>query len=166
MAKRSVVVDRVNEVARPTEVRLEGHDRQRLVLLPVKFRSEMVGFLDLANPRSAVWADVFRSLRESGQPAYVELDSETGIITELLLPLVVTVESISADDRRDGMTVELVISHAHHFLSSSNPRYRELLRALEAAYQEQRFVLVTETLDTHEIIDVRPAPDVSAAPGA
>jgi sugar phosphate isomerase/epimerase len=105
--------------------------------------------------RSRIWADVLRSLSESGQPAYVEIDPETSAITQLLLPIPYRVQRIAP--ARDGLEVELVISHARHYLRKSNPRFEELRKALEAARAAQAPVLVTETLNEHEIIDVRPA---------
>ena len=155
MPRGDVLVDGVSDVgsaerglAKPGEP----------VLAPVRFRGGRMGMLDMGLPRSSVWADVLRSLRDAGEPAYVEIDRDTGVIIELLLPRAVTVASITPTPEQDGVQVELVISHARHFLRRSNPAYDELLRALETARTQEAAVLVTETLDTHEIIDVRSLP--------
>ena len=51
--------------------------------------------------------------------------------------------------------MELVISHAKHFLRRSNPDFAQLLETLERARASKALVAVTETED-HDIIDVRP----------
>jgi hypothetical protein len=122
--------------------------------LTVSFAGGRTGVLDLSVHRSRVWADVLRSLRETGQPAYVEIDPETGLITELLLPLRKTVGEIQ--ETEEGLIVELIISHGAHYLRRSNPEFEELRKLLEAARKRGTLVLVTETLEEHEIIDVRP----------
>jgi hypothetical protein len=53
------------------------------------------------------------------------------------------------------MTIGLIISHARHMLRRANPDYDELLEELESAQKSGASVLVTETRDEHEIIDVR-----------
>lgn len=50
------------------------------------------------------------------------------------------------------------ISHARHYLDTANPDYQLLLNALTVARQQGTPVLITETLDDHQIIDVRPDP--------
>src|SRR5689334_18833307 len=142
-----IIVDDVRDVSPPAEV--SGLEGQRLT---ITFAAGRTGMLDLAEPRSAVWADVLNSLRERGEPAYVRLDPN-GVITELLLPVRYTVGKL--DPVSDGIEVELVISHARHYLRASHPRFDEFLSVLESARGHSAPVRVTETLDTHEIIDVR-----------
>jgi hypothetical protein len=112
--------------------------------------------------RGAVWADVLRSLREQDQPAYVEIAPDTGLITELLLPLRFTVGSIESTEV--GLEIELVVSHARHRLRRSNPDFDELRESLEAARESGEPMLVTET-DDHEIVDVRRADETAAGSG-
>ncbi len=151
----NILVDGVSDVG-TAERRLAKPGEA--VLAPVRFRGGRSGMLDMSLPRSTVWAEVLQSLRDAGEPAYVEIDPDTGVITELLLPRAVTVESITPTPERDGVQVELLISHARHFLRRSNRAYDDLLRTLETARARKAAVLVTETLDTHEIIDVRSLP--------
>src|SRR5262245_56835520 len=119
----------------------------------IPFQSGRSGRLDLSKPHAAVWASVLESMRQSNAPAYVEIDPATSEITNLLVPLSVGVENITAvmDDRE----VELVISHAKHFLRAANPDFEQLLETLERARANKTLVAVTETAD-HDIIDVRP----------
>ena len=127
-------------------------------LLAVQFQGGESAFLDPSLPQSAVWADVLQSLREAGQPAYVEVDPESRVITRLLLPRALTVESITPTEAGDGVEVELVISHARHFLRRDHRDYDRLLRALEGARKKKATVLVTDDLETQQIIDVRALP--------
>lgn len=123
----------------------------------ISFAGGRNGLLDRASPRSAVWAEVLTSLQETGSPAYVEIDPASGVITNLLAPLVVQVGDIGAAEG-DEIPVELIISHARHFVRRSNPDAEALLEALRRAKAENGAVAVTEQPDTHEIIDVKPAP--------
>jgi hypothetical protein len=100
-----------------------------------------------------VWASVLDSMRQAGTLAYVEIDPATREITNLRVPLTVGVEQITpvAND----MAVELVISHARHFLRRANSDFAQMLEALERARDNKTLVAVTET-DDHDIVDVRP----------
>src|SRR5262249_62077165 len=64
--------------------------------------------------------------------------------------------------RGDGLEVELEISHARHYLRREHPRFDEMHKTLERARREKAPVLVTESLDSSAIIDVRPAPSAGA----
>jgi hypothetical protein len=120
----------------------------------VRFEGGQSGVLDLRQPRSVVWAEVLHSMREANQPAYVEIDPVTNVITELLCPVVVQVGEIR--ETKSGAEVDLIISHARHYLQRAQANYRELLDALDSARRQKSTVIVTET-DDHKIIDVRPA---------
>ncbi|TFG51038.1 MAG: hypothetical protein E4H37_08530 [Gemmatimonadales bacterium] len=156
MARPKALVDAVSEIARKATPRADKRAAPAPTLVSVNFQNGQSAYLDMSLSRSHVWAEVLQSLRETGQPAYVEVDEDSGVITELLLPRAVTVESITPREPEDGVNVALVISHARHTLNRSNARYDQLLRALESARKTKASVLVTEDLDTHEIIDVRP----------
>ena len=158
MARPKALVDSVSEVAREATPRAAKRARPAPVLLSVNFQSGQSAYLDMNLSRSRVWAEVLESLRETGQPAYIEVDEDSNVITELLLPRRVTVEAITPNEEGDGVDVELVISQVRHPLRRDNPRYEQLLRALESARKKKASVLVTEDLDTHEIVDVRPLP--------
>lgn len=154
MPRRKVLVDRVRELGEPSQVlgatKVEAAPGQ----LAVTFGRGRIAVLDLTEHRAAVWAEVLDSLRESGEPAYVEIDPETQHITELLLPAPYTVEYLERS--REGFEVGLVISHAKHFVRRSNPEFEEIIHLLRRAQDERFRVLVTETLDTHEIVNVQP----------
>lgn len=131
-------------------------ERPRYVTIP--FQSGRSARLDLSKPHAAVWASVLDSMRESNAPAYVEIDPATSEITNLLVPLSVGVENIKpADGDRE---VELVISHAKHFLRAANPDFEPLLALLEQARANKTLVAVTET-ESHDIIDVQPISGIS-----
>src|SRR5438128_8560669 len=150
MAKANALVDSVSEVSLAPEWRAAALGPPAPTFLPIRFRSGQSGLLDMSLPRSAVWAEVLQSLRDTGQPAYVEVDAQTRVINELLLPGTFTVQLIIPTADKDGVEVKLVISHARHFLRRSSPDYQDLLRVLETAQKERTTVLVTEALDTHE----------------
>ena len=122
----------------------------------IAFAGGRSGLLDRSSPRSAVWAEVLSSLQETGAPAYVEIDPASGMITNLLAPLVVQVGEIGQAEG-DEIPVELIISHARHFVRRSNPDAEAMLETLQRARTENGAVAVTEQPDTHEIIDVKPA---------
>lgn len=163
MAKTNAIVDSVSEVSVMPERRAAGLGAPAPTFVAIRFRNGQSGFLDMSLPHSAVWADVLQSLRDTAQPAYVKIDAETRVINELLLPGSFTVQSVRPAADKDGIEVKLVISHARHFLRRSNPDYKELLRILQAAQKVGTTVLITEALDTHEIIDVRPLTKASKA---
>lgn len=157
MGRTTVLVDEIRDVAQVAELRAEISERPPPQILSVTFASGQSGLLDVSRAQDAVWADVLRSLQERRQPAYVEIDPETSFISALLLPLRFTVGSIKPAAERGALEVELVISHARHVLRRSNPDFARLRRTLQAAQEEGVEVLVTETPDEHEIIDVRSA---------
>jgi len=120
----------------------------------VIFGGGRTGLLDLRLNRSRIWGEVLESLRDSGQPVYVEIDPDTDLITELLLPIRFLVGAVEPFD--EGLRVDLIVSQARHYLRASNPQFEQLRRQLETARDSRQPVLVTETIDDHEIIDVRP----------
>jgi hypothetical protein len=109
----------------------------------------------MSNPPSAIWADVLESLRAMEQPAYVEVDPATQYIVLLLIPLSVHVGVMK--EVPDGFEVELIISHALHYLRRDRPHFQEMLATLQTAQKDKTELLVTETLDEHVIIDARRA---------
>jgi hypothetical protein len=161
MADAKAVIDGVSSLSSSlTEVRTARSAKPRSPLVTVTFQGGQSGLLDMNLPRSVVWAEVLHSMRETNQPAYVEIDPATNIITELLYPLAVQVGELK--ETASGLEVELIISHARHYLQKTRPNFRELLNALRAAQKQGTKVLVTETLDDHQIIDVRPLEKLGA----
>jgi hypothetical protein len=112
--------------------------------------------LDLKDPRAAVWQEILNDFRESKELVYLETDSSTNVIKNILYPRSVLVSRIAPAPVENRHEVELEISQARHFLDTRNADYQQLLRALTVAQQQGTPVLVTETLDDHQIIDVRP----------
>src|SRR6266542_4421517 len=92
-------------------------------VVSIAFQGGRTGRLDLSTPRNAVWADVIESLRRGNAPVYVEIDPASNVITNLLVPLAVRVGDITPAP--DGVEVELIVSHAKHFLRRSNTDYEQ-----------------------------------------
>lgn len=156
MPRPNALVDEIKDISDPAALRVAAREGPRGQYLTVAFASGRTGLLDVTEHRSRVWAEVLESLRESGTPAYVEIDPRTGLITEVLQPVRFTVGRLSPVS--DGVEVELVPSQARHYLRRSDPDFDALRRRLEEARRAPRPLWVTETLTEHEIIDVRPAP--------
>jgi len=153
LPRANSLVDEVSEILRPsgpaaTRVQVRAN------YATVSFGGGRRGLLDLTEHRSRVWAEILESLREARSPAYVEIDPQSSLITELRLPKPYRVGRIARVP--EGLQVELIVSHARHSLSRSNPDFEDLREALEEARKKGSEILVTET-DRHEIIDARPA---------
>ena len=161
MADRSAIVDLVEGFREGadeavTKARTVGPAPQKAV--SVAFAGGRVGLLDLGQPRGAVWLKVLRSLHEQKTPAYVEVEPRSQEITRLLQPTRQPVGEIQPlEGSRGDLRVTLLRSHALHVLRRSHPRFEELRRLLATARKAETAVWVTETLDSHEIIDVRTA---------
>jgi IS5 family transposase len=153
MARPNAHVGQVQSLTRPDEVQAE---RQPVAgpSLTVTFADGRQARLDLADYRSRVWAQVLHNLYQAGQPAYVEIDPDSHLITQLLQPLRFTVDEIRRVD--GGLEVDLKVSHGRHYLRRSNPDFEQLREALENARKRGTPVLVTETINEHEIIHVQP----------
>jgi hypothetical protein len=159
---RSAVVASVRNIARERLQKKRGADNSVSYATRVRFDDGATGRLDPASPRDRVWQEVLQSLAESRQPAYVEIDPDTGYIAALLLPgtfIVTAIREIESGDRE----IELEISHARHYLRRGLPEFDRMLETLEGARRARAPVLVTESLDTSAIIDARLAPQ---RPGA
>lgn len=155
MANTKTLVDSVIGLSPPTVTLATRTGQPSSQQITVSFQNGQSGLLDMTRPQSAVWAEVLESLRQASQPAYVQLDPVTNVITELLCPLTVSVGDITPTAAKDGVEVELHISHARHYLRRTNPEYQQLLNTLRAASKQGVMAIVTETPDQHEIIDVR-----------
>src|SRR5579871_4246408 len=122
--------------------------------------------IDPGDRRAATWLKVLDELARDGEHAFVQFDPATRRIVTLLLPRAIAVKDVAAQAAGDRHEVELAGSAAVHFVRPSSAEYGELLAALRAARASGRAVLVTETLDTHEIVDVSPAPPRPFVEGA
>jgi hypothetical protein len=123
----------------------------------VHLRNSQVGHLDLSTPHGGIWLNVLRSLHENQMPAYVEIDKQTKEITQLLQPKLQPVGGIHPMEQGPDVRVDLLNSHALHVLRHNHPQFKRFLEILRDAQKKETSVWVTETLDTHEIIDVQPA---------
>ena len=156
MARSEFLVDDVERIDLPqVSAKSEAPTGPYQELAMVSFQGGRSGYLDMSLPKSAVWAEVLESQRVTNQPVYVEIDTETKAITELLLPLTVAVVGIEGADDSDDLSVELAISQARHYLRRSNPNFDTLLEALQTAMDRKFIVVVTESSDGSEIIHVR-----------
>ena len=107
---------------------------------------------------------ILDSLQRAKQAVYLKIDPQTGIVADLLLPRAVKVASVASANREGDVEVELIISAARHYLRHANPDYKKLLKTLEEAQKTGIPVLVTDSRDRQEIVDVRPVPETVAAP--
>jgi hypothetical protein len=165
MTKRQILVDGVSHVVKPSERTAAKAAALPAHLMNVQFFGGQEGLLDMRESKSAVWAEVLESLRQTHQPAYVELDPDTHLISELHCPIVVGVAAIRPVANSEDLEVDLVISHARHYLRRSHANYERNLANLRSAMEQQTKVIVTETHDMTEIIDVRPAEQPEAEGG-
>ena len=157
MANPNALVDSVDALS-PSSRLLTVGPGEGSRLVTVAFQGGRSGLLDVASPRSAVWAQILESRRQENQPVYVEIDPATNLITELLLPRIVRVGEMVPTAAGDAVDVELIVSHARHYLRRTSPDFEQLLQTLQSAREQGTAVAVTETPDTHEIIDVRQYP--------
>jgi hypothetical protein len=160
------MVSDVREVTGSVSVSVAADKEPGRVPVPYRrviFGGGRSGLLDLSLDRSRIWGEVLESLRASGQPVYVEIDPDSDVITELLLPIRFVVGAVEPAD--DGVRVDLIVSQARHYLRASNPDFAEFRRLLQTARDDQTPVFVTETLDDHEIVDVRPTGEGPADAG-
>jgi hypothetical protein len=162
MAKPNAIVGGIADFAPVGEAREPAPKIVPSQRLAATFEDGRTAFLDISTHRGRVWADVLSSLRESNQPAYVEIDPTNNLITELLLPVRYTVARVTKI--KGGREIELIPSHARHFLRQTHPDFAAMTEMVERAHRSGGPLLVTETLDRSEIIDVRPVPGEPSSP--
>lgn len=92
-------------------------------------------------------------LQRRKRPVYVELDPNTDTIARVRVPIVVRVESMTAETTGD-IDVMFENSHARHVLRR-DADFDDLARALRDAQEKNEWIAVAET-EGHEIIDLRP----------
>ena len=110
---------------------------------------------------------MLRDVAQSQEPVYLETNSNTGVIQGVLIPDKQHVTRLKPLPGSDNYEVEFSDSHARHLLKRkgpADPAYTSNLAMLRNALRQGTPVLVSETLDTLEILDVRPptAPFVPA----
>lgn len=152
---KTYLLDKVSDFS-PGREEWVARERKNLPeKVTVRFETGTSAFLDLRAPLGIHWADVMNRSANAGQPVYVEIDDESGVVLNLLIPWIFTIQSLTPDDRGD-VIVRLMPSSAIHFLLKSNPSFDTILADLQKALDNGLEVLITETRDHHEIIDVRP----------
>ena len=121
----------------------------------VEFKTGQKGILDMKNPRAVVWAKLLDLQRKVNRPVYVEIDPDTSVITQLLIPEPSRVMSITPQGEGD-VYVAFFTSEARHYLRRENPDFQNMLDTLRSAKDNETEVLMTATRPDHEIIDVKP----------
>ena len=112
---------------------------------------------------------MLRDSVQTQEPVYLATDPNTGVIQRVLIPDEQYVTRLAPLPGGAGHEVEFSNSHARHLLRQRGPAdrtYDAHLAALRDALQRGTTVLVSETLDTLEILDVRPPPAPLAPPPA
>src|SRR5947209_10868615 len=132
----SPVVDAVRTIRRERPTSDRTRAAAQAPAIRVRFASGVDARLNPQSPRDRTWAEVLESLRDSGEPAYVEIDGETRYISSLLLPRTFVVTAIREAPQAD-LEIELEISHARHFLRRGHPRFEELSALLERARRDR-----------------------------
>ncbi|MBN2496858.1 MAG: hypothetical protein JXR96_19865 [Deltaproteobacteria bacterium] len=89
-----------------------------------------------------------------GTPVYLEIDPDSRLIKLVLVPYDSPVAALR--EQAEWVEVELIYSAAIHVLRRDQPGFDVMLAELEASLADGTHRLVTETRDSHEIIDVRP----------
>ncbi|UCF05212.1 MAG: hypothetical protein JSV33_15040 [bacterium] len=163
MPNPRALVDGIRELS-PTQKALAATAPKELPRrVAVNFKGGRSGYLDMAARRSVVWAEILDFLQRQNRPVYVEIDPETSIITELLIPAVAQVHDITTTNGGD-IEVKLIPSPALHYIRRDNPDFDQFRDALQSAKDEGKNVLVTATRETYEIIDVRVPPESIGPP--
>jgi hypothetical protein len=160
MTRRNAVVGLISALIDQREATSSRAPTQQPAVVDILFADDQRARIDASDYRGRSWLAALHQMERNGLPAYVEVDEATSLISEVLVPITVTVGELR--DFEDHVDVELVISQARHRLSRSNPDFDELLNRLSDASARNSPVLVTESNDEHEIIDVRPPPPGTA----
>ena len=157
MKRDEVLVEGVRSISTKVEGKAaRARSGSRAAQVAVTFSGGVVGLLDARDAREKTWAEVLGSLRATRQPAYVEVDSKTRRIKNLLLPYRSVVLDLREISRAGDLQVELEQSHAAHFLLRQSEKFEEFRALLENARRSRQAVLLTDSLDGSSIIDVRP----------
>jgi hypothetical protein len=163
MRKPEVIVETIHSIS-PSGEKSVSAAKPPPSLVTVKLHGGQSAQLDMSMPHSKAWAGILDSVQREKQAVYLKIDPQTGMIADLLLPRAVKVASVKSANREADVEVELVISAMRHYLRRANPDYKKLLKTLENALKTGTPVLVTDSRDRQEIVDVRPVPETVVAP--
>ena len=94
---------------------------------------------------------------------YVEIDSQTHFITELLLPKEVEVNSLRYISTGE---IEVVFKNTAiiYYIRDDNPDFSVIFKTLQTAQKKNNPVFITDSDIDHEIIYVKPIPNFSPSP--
>jgi hypothetical protein len=158
------LIDSVRSFSPAREKWVAKHVENQPEKVTVQFKTGQSGRLDLKDPLSAHWANMIDKQSQANQPVYVEIDEETKIITNVLVPRVFTVERLETDER-GNLLVHLHQSSAIHAVLQTDPDFAAMRDSLQTALDDGSDRLITTTRDYLEIIDVRtPASNPSGPP--
>ncbi len=164
MAEPGVIVDTINSIS-PAGGKGDMEGEKVPALVAVNLHSGTTAQLDMSHPNARTWAGILDAMRRARQAVYLKIDPKTGLISDLLIPRAVKVAALKTAGRKNAVEVELVVSQTRHYLKRSNPGFGSLLRILENALKTETPVLVTDSRDRQEIVDVRSVPETVSAPG-
>lgn len=157
MSKKDAFISGIRSLPAPPEIETARRAEEPEGFAAVRFEGDRTCLLDLSAPRASAWRRMIEYLRTNNRPVYVEVDPETNLITELLVPRASRVLRIWPHDP-ETTYVTFHTSQARHYLRRNHPDYQAMLDALQAALDAGATILVTATFDDLEIIDVRPMP--------
>lgn len=121
--------------------------------ITISLAGDRVARFDPNDKRSAALAPILEDLRRRKMPVYLEVDPASGFVTQVRVPDIVRVESITEDPTGD-VSITFERSHARHIVKRDSADAGELLHALREAGKE-KWLAVTVN-DRAEILDVRP----------
>ena len=120
----------------------------------VTFNNDQTGLLDMDSLRAVHWAEMIDAQSRENQPVYIEVDEESNVITNLLIPSTFKVDKITIDEF-GNLNVLFQPSSAVHLLLKSESNFDAMQTKLQEALDNGTELVVTETRDEHEIIDIR-----------
>lgn len=123
-------------------------------IIKVIFEGDRIGILDMQNSRMIHWSSMMEHQQRSGEPVYVEIGVPSMGIVNMLIPKKFKVQSFETSEKGDLIFL-LSPSAAGHLLLRSNPDFDSMNSLLQEAIKNDMELLITETRDEHEIIDVR-----------
>lgn len=158
MPRPNAIVDRVSRIDLP----LDRPAREFMAAAPgpvaVHFEGAPPVHLNPGDERSAVFAEILSELSRIAHPAYVEVEPTSRMVNEVLVPLSGRVRRLLRDPSGD-VEVDLEGSAGRHRLRAGDPDFDEFLRALERSRTGGTPVVVTESDEEHDILDVRELPN-------
>jgi len=154
MSKPNSIVDKISSISLHKEISSELTAGSALQVKKVEFQGGKSALLDTNVPLSKIWAEIIESHHERNMPVYVEINPDTNLVTELLLPKEIEVSSLKQTSTGD-YEVMFRNTAAIHYLKKENPDFSIMLDTLKNAQEKKIRLLVTDTDIDHEIIDIK-----------